>query len=537
MEIGASILRKHKNYFKEIDTLYPHQEDAISNIIRQHNTLSIVPTGGGKSLIFQLGAMELAGITLVISPLVALMREQVDELNNRGIKSLALNSSIPFQRQRKIIRNLDKEGFKLIYLSPERLYSTRFKRGIKEGNIKISLVVIDEAHCISQWGGQFRPEYSQIMSFIKFLREKNNQNPTILCLTATLGQKERKDILDVFQIEDAFINKNIIRDELFLNFKKVDKETDKSSVLYDFLTTNKPKKTLVYLYSRLKCKSYAEEFKERGFNTSFYHAGLDYEQKSDSFYEFKNGEVEVMFATTAFGMGINIPDIDAVVHLQIPHSIEEYYQQVGRGARKKSKCPKCNCLMIWSDINFKKRKKNLINDKVSKGTIYEAYELMGFKDNKNRTVNKDFYTYHNATNLSSLSIYFEKYNLVKLIGDINGTPLTIRLHEHDDKWEKFKDELDGFDSFTYASETSGILIDDIINHLFELEMKGQIDHIPAMQRSLFFKVFQNDVPEGTAVKIADEINEKIDFRMKQLEEFERVCRSKNPLQLIKKVLT
>ncbi|MGZ6519899.1 MAG: RecQ family ATP-dependent DNA helicase, partial [Bacteroidia bacterium] len=300
------LLEKYQGHFKEITKLYDYQIEVLTKLKDKENTLAIIPTGGGKSLLYQLISLDLEGVTLVISPLLALMEEQVNELNNkRGIKALALNSTIPFKEQRDILRELKGDSYKLIYVSPERLQNAFFRAFIVASGIKISMIVIDEAHCISQWGSNFRPEYAQINGFIDFLNKKGH-SPFLLCLTATLSKLARRDILDEFQIKEAFVyvSKSIIRTNLKHQFKRVEEEKEKIECLSEFLLKHKPKKAIAYLYSKRECENYAELFSKE-YKTDYYHAGIDSEEKNEAYKAFVNNEIQILFATTAFGMGIN----------------------------------------------------------------------------------------------------------------------------------------------------------------------------------------------------------------------------------------
>ncbi|MGI4815661.1 MAG: DEAD/DEAH box helicase, partial [Janthinobacterium lividum] len=205
-----TLLQKYRSNFPDIHNLYEYQLQVLDRLNKRNNTLAVIPTGGGKSLIYQLMALELEGITLVISPLLALMEEQVNELNEkRSIPALALNSTISFDEQRNILRNLD-DTYRLIYISPERLQNPFFKASLIASGVKVSMVVVDEAHCISQWGSSFRPDYGQINGFVKFLNG-NSQHPFLLCLTATLSDSARKDIATEFLIkEENIVVKDVI---------------------------------------------------------------------------------------------------------------------------------------------------------------------------------------------------------------------------------------------------------------------------------------------------------------------------------------
>lgn len=441
MEINGvimDILERNRKYFphEEIPGLYKYQSEALDLLMNGKNTLVIAPTGGGKSLIYYLAGLEIEGLVLVISPLRALMREQVDDLNTRGINSLSLSGDISFKKQRDVLRAFDKTDYKFLYVSPERLQNYFFRAALIHSKKKIGLVVIDEAHCISQWGFEFRPEYSEIKGFIDFLNS-NGSNPEICALTGTISDRTINDIVTEFYIiEKPIIEKGkIIRPELHLNFIKIDDEKaheDKWNNVIEFIKKHKARKSIIYFYSIPRCKEFSKKINEENplenMVAASFHGDMDEQDKLDTYRKFKNGQINILCSTTAFGLGMNIPDIDCVIQYHLPKSIEEYYQQVGRGARDKNKCSECNCLLFWTDQNLKSNYNELERsryneDKIRKG--YEHFELSGQLD-KVHTISYSEYQ-NSKLNLAKLKIYFEKLGLIKLIGEINGGPLSIRV--------------------------------------------------------------------------------------------------------------
>lgn len=533
-----SVFDKYKHQFPTIISLYAYQKDALEKLFKHKNTLCIIPTGGGKSLIFQLAAQEFEGVTIVISPLLALMKEQTRELGKRGIYATAFNSELSFNEQREYLRLLSTTNTKLLYLSPERLQNTLFKASLAASNTKVSLIVIDEAHCISQWGHGFRPDYNQIKPFIEFLRELGN-SPVIFGLTATINQKPRADILNVFEInqDDVIISNDIIRDNLELEFKEVSNEEEKISCLINFHKEKNPNKMIVYLYSQLRCEEYSSLFSDYGFRTGYFHAGMEAEIKENTYFDFLNGNIQILFATTAFGMGMNIPDIDSVVHLQLPESIEEFYQHVGRGGRNKDLCPECNCLLIWTKTNVQRRREQIEQDKYSKERLDICFKQLGLTNKSGKIVNKDKEDLlASKNNLPLIIDYFEKYKVIEPLGEINGSPLKIEFKEDTPIWTKVVESIDDFDSFVYAADQTGIDVKEIINHIYEQEYIGNIKKLPAISRQLFFKCNVNNLEEGIANEIISEINSFVDFRLKQYDEFVGLFSTDNPNEYIRTFL-
>lgn len=535
------LLKKHQAKFPDILSLYEYQEQVLDNLNQRKNTLAIIPTGGGKSLIYQLMALELEGLTLVISPLLALMEEQVNELNNiRKIPALALNSNIPFVKQREILRSLD-DTYKLIYISPERLQNPFFRASLIASGIKISMIVIDEAHCISQWGSSFRPDYGQINGFIHFLTQ-NSHDPFLLCLTATLSQLARKDISTEFNIKhDDIIVNDIIRLNLKLHFKEVQSEDEKSEYFKNFLTRFKPNKTIVYLYSKQKCQDYAEEFANY-YRTDYYHADVESENKAIVYDRFIKNKLDILFATTAFGMGINIPDIDSVVHLQIPNSVEEYYQQCGRGWRKMDIKKNCQCLVLWSEVNFDRRFKEIKKQKYTVELLIKAFNsLIGDVTNKyiGRIVNKDKEALSvSKFNLQLIKYKLEKHDVLKTIGELNGSPLTIELRDDTLLWNKITESArNGMDSFGFVSQELGIPVTEIITHLYEQDLKGNIKKLPAMKKDIYFELLKIDIDQLLLETIVKEINAEVDFRMDRLFELKELFTCENKVEKLTQFLT
>lgn len=536
------LLKKYKSHFTDISSLYDYQVEVLDRLYKAENTLAIIPTGGGKSLIYQLMALDLKGVTLVIQPLIALMNEQVNELNNvRHIPALALNSNLSFEEQRKILRSLDKDDYKLIYLSPERLQNPFFRAALLASGVSISMIVVDEAHCISQWGNSFRPDYSQINTFIEFLISKGHE-PTILCLTATLSQLARNDIASEFNIEtENIVKKDIIRTNLDLHFEEVVREDEKGGVLADFLSEHKPRKTIVYLYSQPKCEEYAAEF-SGSYRADYYHAGVDSDEKEQVYYDFLHNNLDILFATTAFGMGINIPDIDCVAHLQIPNSVEEYYQQVGRGWRKKSESKICQCIAIWSAVNFDRRIKETTAQKYTLARLKTAFRaLTGSAKIKTIgqiiTKNKDALL-NSKLNLQLLRYKLEKHGVIKTIGELNGSPSSIAFYADTPLWQQILTTAkNGPDSFVYVSNELGIPLDEIITHLFEQDLIGNIRKLPAMKKDLFFEMQMLELDENIAQAITDEINEEINFKVTRLNELWEFFTCEDKQNMLVKLLT
>lgn len=538
-----NILEKYRKQFpkEEIPSLFGYQETAIGQLLSGENTLCIVPTGGGKSLVYQISGIELDGITVVVCPLKALMQEQVNYLKKKGIKALALSSDIGFQEQRKILRNLVSSDIKFLYVSPERLQNYFFRAALIKSGKTICQLVIDEAHCVSQWGFDFRPEYSDIVSFNSFL-QSNGQKPVVCCLTATISSNATKDILKEFEITTPtlFSTNGIIRPELILHVKKVEEkknEEQKWKEMIDFLKQHKSKKAIIYFYSKKKSEDLALRF-----NTDnpiakrvadYFHAGDDEDQKTAKYERFKTGEINYLFATTAFGMGMNIPDIDCIIQYHLPKSVEEYYQQVGRGARDKNLCPECNCLLFWTEENIKSNKKEIEKENGSIEKIDRAIEHLNLKGKRMGQVSSISYSelQNSRVNLTKYKFYFEKLGLIKTLGEINGGANTIRFIKETTEWLAIKNASIA-NSFILASKTLKKSVQDLINYVYEQDLKGNVEYLPATEKKVFMEKLVDEINETSKQQIINDINRKIVYQLERFIQLENVCKSDNPAKLL-----
>jgi ATP-dependent DNA helicase RecQ len=302
----------------------PLQEDIIRSVIEGRDTLGLMPTGGGKSITFQVPALAKEGTCLVITPLIALMKEQVNRLNSLEIRSLMIHSAMTKEEIDITIENCIYGDYKFLYVSPERI-STQLFQG-KAGRLNLSLVAIDEAHCISQWGYDFRPSYLKIAT----LRDKISPDVPFLALTATATQNVIEDIMDKL----AFREKNVLRTSFERkNISYLVRQVEEKGT-YLVKTLNKVGGSgIVYVRSRKRCKEVAEMLAGQGIEADFYHAGLSDELRDKKQASWTLGKTRVIVATNAFGMGIDKPDVRFVIHWDVPDSIENYFQESGRAGR------------------------------------------------------------------------------------------------------------------------------------------------------------------------------------------------------------
>ena len=301
------------------------QEALIDSILEGRDTLGIMPTGAGKSLCFQVPALMLEGVTLVISPLISLMKDQVSALCQAGIRAAYLNSSLTYPQYRKALANACAGVYKIIYVAPERLLTEEFLAF--SHRVRIALVTVDEAHCISQWGQDFRPSYLKVPEFVAQLDER----PVLAAFTATATEEVKRDIAAMLSLRDPFtITTGFNRDNLYF---EVDKPPDKMAALLRYLRDNPGKSGIVYCTTRKTVEEVCQKLRTAGFPATRYHAGLSPEERRDNQEDFLYDRAPLMVATNAFGMGIDKSNVAFVLHYNMPGSMEAYYQEAGRAGR------------------------------------------------------------------------------------------------------------------------------------------------------------------------------------------------------------
>ena len=321
------------------------QENIITSIINKEDVLAIMPTGGGKSICYQVPALCLEGITIVISPLISLMKDQVDALKTMGVKARLINSSLSNSEYSEVLEEIENDECKIIYIAPERLDSMEFVNIIRGKNI--SQVAIDEAHCVSQWGHDFRVSYKKIPYFINRL----DKRPIVTAFTATASNEVREDIINILNLHNpAVYITGFDRENLSINIVK---SSSKNKYTLDYVENHKNESGIIYASTRKEVETIYEGLLKRNYSVAKYHAGLSNEARKEYQENFINDDIKIMVATNAFGMGIDKPNIRWVLHYNMPQSIENYYQEIGRAGRD-GEDSECVLLFSPGDVHTQK---------------------------------------------------------------------------------------------------------------------------------------------------------------------------------------
>jgi len=343
-------LKKYYGY----ESFKPGQEAIIAGILQKHDVLGIMPTGGGKSVCYQIPALLLPGMSLIISPLIALMKDQVDALNDLGIPAACINSGMKAAEIRNTLAEARQGRYKLLYVAPERLGSENFTNLLR--NLAISLIAIDEAHCVSQWGHDFRPSYLDIAPWIAELPER----PVVAAFTATATLKVREDIAKMLELSnpDIYVT-GFKRENLHLSAVK---GVDKTKFIASYVKSHPGQAGIIYAATRKEVDALYEHLQYRGYLVGRYHAGLDNEDRNRNQEGFLYDEIQIIVATNAFGLGIDKSNVRYVIHHNMPRHLEAYYQEAGRAGRDDEHA---DCILLYAPGDVQTQKYFIENSELT----------------------------------------------------------------------------------------------------------------------------------------------------------------------------
>ncbi|MGG3480015.1 RecQ family ATP-dependent DNA helicase [Peribacillus frigoritolerans] len=515
MDIKSLFKRSFPNLADQFD-LTGFQEKVVQQVLSKENTLCILPTGGGKSLTYWLSGIGLEGSTMVISPLTALIDEQAAKLEGHGYEVLVLHSGINVKKQVKLLkefynRNLNPD---FIFVSPERISTDGFlEYCIKSRKDDLKLIAIDEIHCVSQWGHSFRPFYKHIPTFLDNIY--GDSWPTVLGLSATLNRKEIADICRSFRIKDKALIKSelLVRSEIELKTFKFIKEDEKLEKLWQLLKIHQKEKILVYVY-RVKGKNSTEELTkaaiEKGMKAAHFHGEVSSKEKQEIIDRFKNNELDIVFATNAFGMGIDIPDIRVVIHFMIPESIAQYYQEVGRASRDKQAS---NAYLLYSNKNIEVKKAYFIDK--SFPTLDELKNAFS-KMTSNKTGCKTLY-YFDDEEIQKCLPYFLDNGIIEIVAKS-----IMKL----DVFSNVKDEglaelisLTKTKNIITTMKKSGKSAQEISNNVFKAIVTDQVKLEKTLGKCLIIHSHLDELDEQTLQKLEQYGVEKREYKQAHLDYF------------------
>ncbi len=374
---GRSIAAGAREYLRDVfgfTDFLPYQEEIIKRTLGGENLLVVLPTGSGKSLCFQIPALLRDGLTIVVSPLIALMKDQIDALQARSLAVECLHSSLSRSEMRRVLNGIRERTLKMVYIAPERLRDGFFLSALAAGDADSLLWVVDEAHCITEWGHDFRTDYL----FIPDAVDRFSGNGQMVMYTATATPTVREDILRQMRREDSrLICGDFVRPNLYLGCRSARTKNEKLKTLAELL--RRPGAGIIYTATRKQCEEVHRFLQEFGKKGDYYHAGRSAAERSDVHEKFLSNEIEVIAATNAFGMGVDKPDIRFIVHYAHPASIDAYYQEIGRGGRDGERC---DCVLLFSHYDRKVQEHFIVNGTPTPDAVEACFDEMIGSDNQ-----------------------------------------------------------------------------------------------------------------------------------------------------------
>ena len=510
-----------KQLFPKLDfSLKNFQKKVITNVVAKDNTLCIMPTGGGKSAIYWMAAVELKGICIVISPLIALIAEQAQKLSDQGYETLEMHSGKgDAMTQMKIMSDFanGKINPTFIFASPEKIATDGyFEYCLKQRKDEIKLIVIDEVHCVSQWGISFRPFYKRIPDFLNNLYGEDHW-ARILALTATLNPEELNDICDSFHIDNWNVLKQTIlmRNEIQLHVLKFAKEDEKEEKLWELLKIHHDEKILVYLYNKNSGDHSVEALtkkaiNEKGYKAAMFHGDMSANERMEVIEKYRTGDISMVFATNAFGMGIDISDIRVVIHFMIPDSAEQYYQEVGRAAR--DGCT-ANAYLLYSNKNVEFKHKQYIDKSFpSEQDLREAYKTIGKKIGC-----RTFQYFDSDDKIQKCLPYYIDCGLVTILAK-GFSGLTELYDIRDPILQRYYDRTESH-FFVKTMKKNDITAKTLSETVYRAVLSGDAKLEKALERWLVINVADTEISDERLAIMLDDISKKKKYKHSLLDYF------------------
>lgn len=495
------------------------QEPTIDAIIDNNKVLCLMPTGSGKSLIYQVAGICKGKTVLVISPLIALMNQQHNTLIKLGFSSVNF-SGLNYKKQFNTLTNMAKNKMPMfIFSSPERISNDGYLEYVlSQKREEIGLVVIDEVHCISQWGNGFRPAYRNIPTFLNTVFG-NNGWPSILCLTATLNNNEQKQIIKDFNITKTLLSKNLWRDELKLDIENLGsgKVKSKDEALGEILKTHNGEKILVFVHRKYGKKgttrSLFKKFSGEYENAAYFDSDISDKEKERVLEGFNNGNINIVFATSAFGMGVDISDIRVVINYLISENVEQYYQEVGRAGRDGKKA---YGYLLYTTQSKNGRKNLLRSSLCTEKNIRDEFECRKIKEGE--TFNSISYDSMTEEQRIAFSLLVD-YGVIRIIA--KGMQSLKCLSYNNDTGKAFLDEMNCFSKTSFTkiiSKKSGKSISKISAEVWEMCAKGNLKIVSSPSKAVFYSAV-SELDESILEKILQDQEKKKELRIQQFDNF------------------
>lgn len=502
-------------YFPQLPfTLKEFQKRVISNVKDKGNTLCIMQTGGGKSLIYWMSGLEMDGITIVVSPLTALIAEQAEKIREQGYEALAIPGGMSASKQMSILKDFanGKTSPKFIFLSPEKIATDGFlEHCLKARKNDIKLIVIDEVHCVSQWGISFRPFYKRIPDFLTNIFGSESW-VRVLGLTATLNPKELADICSSFRIKQENVIKQdlLMRSEIQLHIQKFADEAEKTEKFWDIVKIHSDEKILVYVYrkySKHGVEDLCRAAIEKGYSAVSFHGDMTAEERSNVIEQFKENNVNLVFATNAFGMGIDIPDIRAVIHYMIPESLEQYYQEVGRAARDGRGA---NAYLLYTNKNIDVKRQYFIDGSFpSENKLRNVYEKIA------HNVGFQTLAYFDDEEIQQCLPYYLEAGILKL--ECKGFADLKSLKDVSDPLLQSYIDSTKTKNFITTVKKLSIAPAELANIVYADIISGKADTKKALERWLILNVSSTVIDEGVMQMMLAMIEEKKKYKHELLD--------------------